>query len=241
MIVGNDVVDLSAPRTVDRHRDPRFVARIFTDEEVRAMRASPDPGLALWRAWAAKEAAYKAVSKALGSPPVFAHRRFEVTWDRNRPVGMVRWEGWSVPVWRAAEDPGAYVHVLAYLDAGEGAAAPAAPHVPPEPAGPAVVERLDRPDAPWAGSPDLLLRQLTDAERRSVHAGASGASAAVRIGARDEAARFLDLPTERVEIVCAPGPYGRTPPAVLVDGAPSKVDVSLSHDGPWIAWALSRL
>ncbi len=238
MIVGNDVVDLSAPRTVDRHLDRRFVARIFTDQEIRAMSGSPDPGLALWRAWAAKEAAYKAVSKALGSPPVFAHRRFEVTWDGHRPVGMVRWEGWSVPVVRAAEDPGGYVHVLAYLHPGQGTAPSAPAHVPPEPAGPAVVERLDRPNAPWAGSLEGLLGQLTHLERRSVHADAS---AAVRIGARAEAARFLDLPTDRVEIVCAPGPYGRRPPAVLVDGAASNVDVSLSHDGPWIAWALSRL
>ena len=101
-----------------------------------------------------------------------------------------------------------------------------------------MVERLDRPETPWAGSLENLLQRLTESERASVHAAAS---AAVRIGARAEVARFLDLPEDRVEIVCAPGPYGRRPPAVLVDGAPAKVDVSLSHDGPWIAWALSRL
>ena len=237
MIVGNDVVDLSAPRTRDRHLDRRFVTRVFTDDEAHALVASPDPSLALWRAWAAKEAAYKAVSKALGSPPVFAHRRFEVTWDDDRPVGVVRWEGWTVPVLRAAEDPGSHLHVLAYLGDTDGGAAPA-PLPGDAPTAPAVVDRLDRPDSPWAESLDDLLQRLTELERRSVHAASS---AAVRIGARDEVARFLDLSTDRVEIVCAPGPYGRRPPAVLVDGAPSNVDVSLSHDGPWIAWALSRL
>ncbi len=237
MIVGNDVVDLSASRTADRHEDERFVARVFTDTEARAVLASANPVLALWRAWAAKEAAYKAISKALGSPPVFAHRSFEVRWDEDQPTGTVQWERWRLPVHQASEDPGAPVHVLAYLVNAKGAAAPTSSPPDPELIGPAVVERIDRPDAPWTGSLERLLQRLTERERASVH---TAASAAVRIGARMEVARFLGLPPDRVEVVSARGPAGRSPPAVLVDGAPASVDVSLSHDGPWIAWALSR-
>jgi hypothetical protein len=42
----------------------------------------------------------------------------------------------------------------------------------------------------------------------------------------------------RVEIVCAPGPASQRPPRVLLDGRDAEADVSLSHDGRWIAWAL---
>lgn len=240
MIVGNDVVDLAAPRTADRHTDHRFVARVFTEPETEAILAAADPALALWEGWAAKEAAYKAISKALDSPPVFAHRRFEVSWADDGSSGMVRWEGWTVPVRRITEVRAGYVHVLAHLaDPRAGSrmrAASARRRHDDE--GPAVVERLDRAEAPWSGPLARLLETLTEPERASVH---QLPSAAVRIGAREEVARFLDLSPGRVEIVCAPGPYGRRPPAVLVDGGPAKVDVSLSHDGQWIAWALSRL
>ena len=49
----------------------------------------------------------------------------------------------------------------------------------------------------------------------------------------------LSVDEHRIEIVCAPGKPGRRPPAVFVDGEPDTVDVSLSHDGHWIAWAFA--
>lgn len=221
VIVGNDVVDLTAPRAAGRHRDERFVARVFTEEERACILADDDPSLRLWLGWAAKEAAYKVVSKSLGDPPPFAHRRFQVTWS-GTGSGVVRYEGQDVQLLIQHAGPEGHVHVLA--------------HKPRAVEGPARVDRLDREGTPWLAPLESLLERFTDLERASVH---SVPSAAVRIAARDDAARLLDVDVGRVEIVCGPGALGRRPPRVLVDGTPARVDVSLSHDGPWIAWALA--
>jgi phosphopantetheine--protein transferase-like protein len=221
VLVGNDVVDLTAPRAADRHRDERFVARVFTDAERARILADDDPSLRLWLGWAAKEAAYKVVSKALGEPPPFAHRRFAVRWS-GPGNGVVRYETEEVQIAVQYAGPDGHVHVLA--------------HMPRATEGPARVDRLDREGAPWLAPLESLLERFTDLERASVH---SVPSAAVRIAARDDAARLLDVDVGRLEIVCDPGSRGRRPPRVLVDGTPASVDVSLSHDGPWIAWALA--
>lgn len=221
VLVGNDVVDLTAPRAADRHLDERFVARVFTEAERARILEEDDPSLRLWLGWAAKEAAYKVVSKALGEPPPFAHRRFEVTWS-DAKEGLVRYESKEVRVLVQHAGADGHVHVLAYM--------------PRAMEGPAKVDRLDRAGAPWLAPLEGLLDRFTELERASVH---SMSSAAVRIAARADAAVLLDVDVGRVEIVCGPGALGRRPPRVLVDGARASVDVSLSHDGPWIAWALA--
>jgi phosphopantetheinyl transferase (holo-ACP synthase) len=66
--VGNDVVDLSDPGNVGKSRDRRFCRRVFNDDELALIAASLQPDTTLWAIWAAKEAAYKAVSR--GDPSV---------------------------------------------------------------------------------------------------------------------------------------------------------------------------
>ncbi len=240
-VVGNDVVDLTAPRVRGRATDRRFVARVLAPEEAEGVRAAADPDLELWHAWAAKEAAYKVVSKLLDAPPVFVHRAFRVRWDdatgraphghdREAPGGStdtrrgrVTWEGHEVRVRAGLRRDGSALEVVALPDGYEG--------VHPRSA----VEPLDRPGAPWCGPLEELRRALGDRELDAVH---SRTSAAVRIGARMAAADELGVAAARLEIVCRPGPLGRRPPTLFLDGAPAPLDVSLSHDGPWIAWAL---
>jgi hypothetical protein len=60
----------------------------------------------------------------------------------------------------------------------------------------------------------------------------------VRLESRAHLASELAVAEERLEIVSAGGRTGRVPPAVLLDGLPAAVDLSLSHHGYWIAWAL---
>ena len=60
--VGNDVVDLKEPENCGKYADDRFLKRVLTAEE-RALIAEVGPSdWLLWSFWAAKEAAYKAVS-----------------------------------------------------------------------------------------------------------------------------------------------------------------------------------
>ncbi len=62
--VGNDVVDLKDPENIGKSRDDRFLGRVFTAGERELIASAPFPDTLLWSLWAAKEAAYKAVSSA---------------------------------------------------------------------------------------------------------------------------------------------------------------------------------
>jgi phosphopantetheinyl transferase (holo-ACP synthase) len=232
LVIGNDVVDLTAPRAAATPANPRFVERVFTETERERIDCAARPDLEVWLGWAAKESAYKVVSKLRSEAPVFVHRAFEVHWEDGRAghprPGTVRYEGDTFPVQGTIDPEERFVHAVG--------ANPGTPSLPSHIRW--TIERIDRPAAPWLGSLEALSARLTERERDAVH---SVLSAAVRIGAKEEAAKLLDLAPGRVEIVCRPGRLGRRPPSVLVDGRPAKLDVSLSHDGPWIAWAFSPI
>jgi phosphopantetheine--protein transferase-like protein len=61
--VGNDIVDLAAPGNPGKSGDGRFCGRVFTAEERTLIAEAERPDALLWALWAAKEAAYKAVSR----------------------------------------------------------------------------------------------------------------------------------------------------------------------------------
>jgi phosphopantetheinyl transferase (holo-ACP synthase) len=240
VFVGNDVVDLGDPRTQGRFKDERFVSRVLAPAELEAVRTAPDPDLELWCRWAAKEAGFKVVSKLLGSPPVFVHRAFQVVWGAGEEAwgaagfphgaestlraGAVRYRELEAPV--AVARWAQSLHAVAF-----GARGLVVRGVSIRPR----VARLDEPGAPWAKGIEELTRRLTPREADAVH---SRASAAVRVGARRALAELLGVEERRLEIACAPGPTSRRPPRVLLDGEETEIDVSLSHDGRWIAWAV---
>ncbi|MFZ5889466.1 MAG: 4'-phosphopantetheinyl transferase superfamily protein [Myxococcota bacterium] len=61
MVVGNDIVDLALMR--ERPEHPAFAERVCSEAELGVLYASRDRARALWSLFAAKEAAYKALSK----------------------------------------------------------------------------------------------------------------------------------------------------------------------------------
>lgn len=229
--VGNDVVDLAEPRTHGRAAEGRFVARVFDPVEQEAIRAAADPDLELWARWAAKEAGFKVVSKIIGSPPPFVHRAFLVSWDVSPPgaaasglfrEGRVTYEGHVARV-SVHHSPGC----MQAVGFGSVGTVREAPRLDPRAA------LLDPPQTPWSGSLEELRARFTERELDAVY---SLPSAAVRLGARAHVASLLAVSEERLEIVCDPGPTGQRPPRLMLDGAPTRADVSLSHDGRWIAW-----
>jgi len=233
--VGNDVVDLENPRTDGRATDERFVGRVLDEDEQETVRLSAEPDLELWCHWAAKEAGFKIISKLIGAPPPFVHRAFKVTWDG--PPGS------------AAVEPGAVVrrgavtygeHRACVSVATHPGALHAVGYAPRNPSGrePVVHPRvalLDAPGSSWEAALEDLLPRFTAREADAVY---SRASAAVRLGARADLASRIEVREDRLEIVCAPGPTSQRPPRVLLDGEETEADVSLSHDGRLIAWAL---
>jgi phosphopantetheinyl transferase (holo-ACP synthase) len=99
--LGNDVVDLSAPRAMGRGRDRRFIEKILTPREQSVLETVDDPDTHIWRYWAAKESAYKALSRY--HPDITsAPGRYDVTWNaKNDPrliTGSIRAPGMSLDV-----------------------------------------------------------------------------------------------------------------------------------------------
>jgi phosphopantetheinyl transferase (holo-ACP synthase) len=228
--LGVDVVDLL--RAHRRHGPtPRFVRRVYAEEERRFLGNHPHRPELPWVLWAAKEAAFKAVSLHRGSPPVFAHADFRVELDEAPTVagpqggavrGRVHWHdtrlalggslaGERVVAWTVV-DPGlATVWRWARL--------------------------RDERERRGGGEVDALVaRHLTPREAAPIR---SAASALVRMAVRCEAAEWLRTEEERLEVVCPPGPRGRVPPELHRDGTLlPDVAISVSHHGDWLAWGV---
>ena len=84
--VGNDVVDLKDPENIGKSRDDRFLGRVFTAGERELIASAPSPDTLLWSLWAAKEAAYKAVSRV--DPAVCSiPRQYRVVLDTGNAAG----------------------------------------------------------------------------------------------------------------------------------------------------------
>ncbi|HEX4449048.1 MAG TPA: 4'-phosphopantetheinyl transferase superfamily protein [Polyangiaceae bacterium] len=105
LAVGNDVVDLTDPWIARHHEDADFVARVCSDEERRRVNTKRD----LWRLFAAKEAAYKALVK-LGRAPGFAHRALLVSADG----GSVAWSDCRLAL--SVTDDLDHVHAVAWSE-----------------------------------------------------------------------------------------------------------------------------
>lgn len=74
---GNDVVDLREEADRSSHFLDRYVRRICTEREVSLVGSEPDMARALWRIWALKESAFKAVHRRDRSR-AFRYRELEV-------------------------------------------------------------------------------------------------------------------------------------------------------------------
>ncbi len=222
--VGVDVVDLTADRLRNRGLSPRFLDRVFTDAERARIEAADDDVSETWSLWAAKEAAFKVVSKILGTPPVFEHKAFEVIDAPGTPATEVRYGDFRVALTARADSQHVVVH--AWND-------PSSLVMVSEMAQDAAQDLLEfrEPFDAWCGT------RFTPEEREALH---SRASAFVRLLARRDAARFLDVQETRLSIRAGPGPTGRRPPYLFVDGRESpSTDLSFSHHGNRLAWALT--
>jgi len=231
--IGNDIVDLAEPGVAGKERDRRFMDRVFTPEERARILEAPAPTITLWKTWAAKETAFKIASK-LREGVVFAHRKFEVVPDTfgepERAVGeaighwaSVHFDDLEIRVrWEMAVD---YIHCVGQLVRRDGVRAGGSPGAPRNP------RRL------LAGilrNGQALGGVLSTAEQASVH---SSASERARLLAR----RLMDgWNLQGAEIVRLWRTWGWSPPVISLAGRPvAGFDVSLSHDGRFVAAALA--
>ncbi len=67
--VGNDVVDLTVTESKEVLSRKSFLNRVFSPDELDLIRQSHTPVATLWKLWACKESAYKALASSLPGIP----------------------------------------------------------------------------------------------------------------------------------------------------------------------------
>jgi phosphopantetheinyl transferase (holo-ACP synthase) len=231
-VIGNDVVDLTDPAIARHHENGRFVARVCGEEERARVVTARD----LWSLFAAKEAAYKALVKVGGSPG-FGHRALRIA----PGLDSVSWQGWRLELEVTAEVD--HVHAVAWMG------------------GPRPIVRVERTTRGSAGSSEARVRTRnqgasagsSEARVRTRNQGASAGSSEARVRTTDQdesddaravlrelVATAIGCRPAELAIVRDPSPGswdGYGPPRVVRAGAPVEVDVSLSHDGGFVAAA----
>jgi hypothetical protein len=218
--VGNDVIDLKETGNRGKSWDERFLDRVFTPEERSLLAGAAYPDALLWALWAAKEAAYKAVSR--DDPGICSIPRcYRVAPDSEnlyRPIdgagfaGRVLTPRGEVALRVIVTDD--YVHALtagSKADLG------------------GIVQRVDRMGV--AENAGGVHRVEHEGDRENI----GDPSAFVRVQLLLEIARRLCFPVDDLEI--RKDSKGPGAPRVFLRDRPLAAEISLSHDGRFTAFA----
>lgn len=210
-LVGNDVIDLTDPAKAGKSRDARFIGRVFTSGERDRILNASDPDETLWTLWAGKEAAYKVMMKR--DPRVCSiPRAYAVVLD-----------GCGDPPFRSGfvATPAGTVRIRVIRKDG-------ALHVigmSSEPERPDdIAAGIEAADAPDGDPPPAVDRE----------------SFLVRAALLRHLPDVLKGNPGELEIRRLKAGRGLGPPRLYVRGEPSDLDISMSHDGRFVAWAFSR-
>ena len=199
--VGNDVVDLKHPENKGKSRDDRFLGRVFTAEERDRIARAARPETLLWALWAAKEAAFKVVSRddpaACSTPRKYAIILDPLELSATCLAGRAITPRGELALRITVTDD--YVHALSAATESDLDT---------------VFQRVDRIDV--GEDPE----EASDFVRRRL------------LG---EIARCLDCPLEELSV--GKEPLGPGAPFVLRQEQPLAVEISLSHDGRFAAFA----
>ena len=244
--IGNDVMDLRDPRCRERDSDDPLLTRILSLQEREWLEGGTDAELwsiRLWALWAAKEAAFKVHCKlAAGEGGPFLPKSFSCRLETDVPSdgtavrihGKVDRVGGRVPVRVEGSSNRSYVHLVGWDGTNErprrGRLELGLEAVEPE----GSEEDLEalRPlftAAEWEGIYSLrsARARLLARDRIRAHVGSTIASA------RD------GFPDTAVEIRTARGRPRQSPPRIWFAGREvPELDLSLSHHGRFVAWAL---
>jgi len=222
--VGNDVVDLFDPETQRKTIHHRFDERVFTEKERSAIRASTCAHRARWAHWAAKESAYKVVKK-LDSQTVFSPIQFKVLLG-PRGNGIVEYRDRQIRV--TVKQSQRFVHAIATA---------------PKTALPSKhlrVESNHGNSGGFAFSTGTEPRQVTVLDRaRAIRDIDSRPDVVSRLAgqfATETVGSLLRIPPKDIDITSE-----RRVPRAYYKGAALPIDISLSHHGRYVAFAMSYL
>ena len=232
--LGNDIVDLADPRHLGKAGDERFMQRVFSEQEREDILSSENPDRALWVRWAAKEAAFKTVSKTLGAPPTFIHPLYQVTLFRRTDPTSEKMVLPSPPMTRFGQVRHNDVLLPLRVEVADSALHAVTWTPSPSEAAPPFCWKsteIRGKDESWRKT---LRPEFSPAEWDCI---SHRASALGRLAARRSLASALGVDESRLEMVCGAGQPGRRIPKVLLEGREIPVDLTLSHHGRLLAWA----
>jgi phosphopantetheine--protein transferase-like protein len=230
--VGNDIVDLKEPDNCGKSGDDRFLGRVFTPEERDRIVGAACPDKVLWAFWAAKEAAYKAVSRDEPSICSTPRRYFVDMGDQDVDHAFSDREDVTGRIALDGQDAGKAIDA-AVKSEGRLAGRVITPR------GAAALwiimtdEYVHALAATEVGDLATLVHRV---DRIDVEKGTGGASAFVRRQLLLEIAHRLKYPIDDLAIRNEPSDRGA--PCVFLRGRLLAVEVSLSHDGRFTAFAL---
>ena len=211
---GNDIVDLIHQPNGQKSKDSRFLKKILTDTEIDQVCCSGNPEVALWSFWACKEAAYKVVQKK----------------DHHAAFLPDRW---SVQCRNFQDLPESHPSLQSGCREGE-VVIPGSGNV--------CVRLFTFPSYVHCIASDAsegLNRIVAHVNRlpRRENSLRTDPSLFVRSKLLRCLARHLCLPARDMNIVREPQKDGLGPPLLYIAGVRSAIDLSISHDGCYVAYA----
>lgn len=228
LLLGNDIIDLNEAGIKGKSSNVRFVNRVFCEEEKAAISFSQNPDLTLWMFWAAKETAFKIVSKIAG-PQVFSHKKFETVITEQisskKFRGEVVYDRWLIQVKITADTK--YIHAV-----GVESEADALQFYSKK----QKVLQLRHSEIKDWQSRNRWAEQFTKKELESIN---FAESALIRFYCKKSIAKELKISPSRLQII-RPSKAGKPqPPFLLLDDKKTNIDISLSHHGMWLGYCFS--
>lgn len=214
--VGNDIVDLTNPNTKRKSQDIRFINRIFTQGEKKQIFSSANADVMLWALWAGKESAYKVVSKSYPAVPSVP-RAYEVSFDEDVIMDLSRsWSG-CFTLSGAVRTPRGLILIKTYQTCNS-------------------IHCIGA-----SGSPEGIDSVIWGVKRidKSLNAPPHFESSAVREAAKEHLSLYLNRKPDEIEIRRPRGARGLGAPVVYINDCHAGVDISLSHEGEFMAYAFA--
>ena len=208
-------MDLNDPHNMGKSRNLRFVNRVFTPSEQELIFDSHKPDTLVWALWAGKETAYKIISKcypSVSSTPRLYEVSLDYTGNCNRfddfPAGQSTISG-------SVETPYGRVYIKIFVTSDY-------VHC--------IGTTSEREEI------DSLVWHV---DRISPDSGALPGyeSTFVRKALKQHLLAYYNREKKDIDIRRENGPHGLGPPFVCLKGKPVEIDISLSHDGLFTAYA----
>ncbi|MFO7568791.1 MAG: 4'-phosphopantetheinyl transferase superfamily protein [Smithellaceae bacterium] len=208
-------MDLKYPANAKKSLDSRYMEKILTGHEIAAVRASPDSDVTLWAFWTCKEAAYKVLQKK-SVDAAFMPRRWSVRYELpSDPSGGISFQTSGYADGQVLIPGAGPVSIRLFVSSDYIHCLAVDTD--------RALDRILFHVAPWSEDIAVLAPD------------ASGYVRAILI--RRLAVQF-NLSQESLQIVRSKTKTGLGPPVLYVSGNPSAVvDISLSHDGRFVAYA----